>query len=250
MARKRDQMKFDARAFYDKEGLVARRYDSTNFWERRYHRKKAELIYFALKSKTPTNNMVLDAGCGSGELSKTLYQAGSDVISLDISKSYLNRLKGIVHHRICASIENLPFRDHAFNIVLCSDVIEHLQTYDEPINELFRVTAGSAIISTPCNGLTRRLFEKLFPKRLEYLDAKVGHLNIWTLTEFKQNLRRPNLTLTCRSYHVFQPILNEHFFPRKLAPLIILAERIGATFAPNCGTISVALVTPKYFSNG
>ena len=65
-------MKFDARAFYDKEGLVARRYDSTNFWERRYHNKKAELIYSALKSKTTKNSIVLDAGCGSGELSRKL----------------------------------------------------------------------------------------------------------------------------------------------------------------------------------
>jgi 2-polyprenyl-3-methyl-5-hydroxy-6-metoxy-1,4-benzoquinol methylase len=130
-------VEFVARSFYDKEGLIARRYDSINFWERRYHNKKAELIYSTLEMVDARNNMVLDAGCGSGELSKYLHEAGSEVVSLDISKSYLNRLRGVADHRICASIDHLPFKDQAFNTVLCADVIEHLPAYDEPLNENF-----------------------------------------------------------------------------------------------------------------
>jgi ubiquinone/menaquinone biosynthesis C-methylase UbiE len=236
------------RAFYDREGSLIKRYDSTNFWERRYHKKKANLVFYILNSIIKRNDLVLDAGCGSGELGIFAEQAGCLVVSLDISKSYLKRLQGLVKNRICASADHLPFKQNAFDIVLSADVIEHLFDYHKAIDEIYRVSAGYVVISTPCDGVTRQLFSRIFPKKLKCLDEKVGHLNIWSLSEFTDILLRTDWIVQCRSYHVAQPILNEHFFPKKLGLFLDLAEKIADASFPTVGTISIALVKPKYKS--
>ena len=47
--------------------------------------------------------------------------------------------------------EKLPFTDNAFDIVTCTEVIEHLEHYRETIQEAFRVckTGGTFVVTTP-----------------------------------------------------------------------------------------------------
>jgi ubiquinone/menaquinone biosynthesis C-methylase UbiE len=65
---------------------------------------------------------VLDAGSGDGRVIKYLPKH-----LRPISIDYFNKslLRGI-GHRIRASAESLPFRDKSFDLVLCTEVFEHL----------------------------------------------------------------------------------------------------------------------------
>jgi ubiquinone/menaquinone biosynthesis C-methylase UbiE len=146
-------MCFDLRSFYEKEGLTAKRYSSSSFWERRYHQKKASLVFAILESVLKPNELVLDAGSGSGELSRYSRKLGGKVVSLDISKSYLNRVRGFVDNLVCASSDALPFRSQTFDVVISSDVVEHVPAYDMVLSEIYRVSKKTTVLTTPCEGI-------------------------------------------------------------------------------------------------
>jgi ubiquinone/menaquinone biosynthesis C-methylase UbiE len=234
---------FDPRSFYEIEGAVTRRYDSQNFWEMRYHQKKAMIVYKVLKSLIYPHSLLLDAGCGSGELSIVAKKLGAQVTSLDISKSYLKRVSG-VGYRICASLEHLPIRQSAFDIVLCADALEHVPAYDNVVAELYRVSKRVAVITTPCKGIIRGLYGKLFPRNLARIDSKVGHIHILPLSETRQKLTRPHWSLNSRSYHVIQPI-SDKFISKRLVTTVNLFEKVADVILPEQGTISLVVATCK-----
>lgn len=98
---------------------------------------------------------ILDLGCGDGVLSCLLGKLGADVFGIDYSfealrfgKKYTNRY-GIKLQR--GSAYDLPFKDSSFDIVVSSDVIEHVENYRQFLIEMNRVTKGNGtvVISTP-----------------------------------------------------------------------------------------------------
>jgi ubiquinone/menaquinone biosynthesis C-methylase UbiE len=229
--------------FYEKEGLIADRYNSKNFWERRYHRKKASIVNAVLRSIFRQNDLVLDAGCGTGELSLIAQNMGGHVVSVDFTKSYLKRVPKNIENRVCASLNCLPFKTTAFDIVMCADVIEHLPECDKVLKELKQVSLRSAILTTPCQGVFRVIFGKLFPKRLEYLDKKVGHIRTFSLSGLYQKLVEQGWNVGCQSYFVIQPI-PEKFLSKRLGAVVTIAEKFADAFLPGQGTISLALMIP------
>lgn len=87
---------------------------------------------------------VLDAGCGMGHVVRNLLKRGYDAKGVDISRdaieAYMPDLakEGIVQ---LAGLEKLPFKDNSFDLVFCSDVMEHIPSFDivASIRELTRV---------------------------------------------------------------------------------------------------------------
>jgi len=237
-----DKRKYESlRHFYEREGTFVKRYNSSNFWERRYHLRKAFIVSTALKSVIYKNDIVLDAGCGSGELCQIVRILGGQPIGLDISKSYLRRASRFVEDRICASLDHLPFRTNVFHVVLCADVIEHIPNYDNALAELYRVCKRAVVITTPCNGIARRLFGRLFPKKLLLIDKEVGHIHILTLSELKQRLLKFDGSVICRSYHVIQPLADK-VIPRELEKIVRIFEKIGDAILTDQGTISLGII--------
>jgi ubiquinone/menaquinone biosynthesis C-methylase UbiE len=198
-----------------------------------------------LDSELRQNNLVLDAGCGSGELSVYAKNLDGNVVSLDISKSYLKRVRSLVDARICASSDLLPFRPNFFDIVICADVIEHIPAYDKVISELHRVSKGLVVITTPCEGVFRGIWGFLFPKKLASIDRTVGHFHIFPISKLKQKfLKFDSSTITCRSYHVLQPFADK-FLSKNAVVLVDLFERFANLVLPNHGTISLVIMTRK-----
>lgn len=59
--------------------------------------------------------------------------------------------KGFLCTKVNLDIEPLPFADNSFDIVTCTDVIEHLQYPQEATKELIRVAKDLVFITTPVN---------------------------------------------------------------------------------------------------
>lgn len=93
---------------------------------------------------------ILDAGCGSGGTMEYMETYGS-TLGVDVSEDMLEhcRKKGLQVQR--ASITQLPFEDHRFDVVLCLDVLEHLPEDRQAIEELKRVVkpGGLLVLSVP-----------------------------------------------------------------------------------------------------
>lgn len=92
---------------------------------------------------------VLDVGCGKGQYLEALRKQGASVCGMDLDKGALNKISS-ERDRICGSALSLPFRDNAFDVVLCH---KSLYLFDDPVRaaeELTRVTrtGGRLVAST------------------------------------------------------------------------------------------------------
>ena len=85
--------------------------------------------------------MALNIGIGNGWLEEYLIQKGWKIRSLDPIEGAVKMLrKGGIEADV-ANIEALPYRDGIFDVIFCSEVLEHLsnQQMEIGIKEVFRV---------------------------------------------------------------------------------------------------------------
>lgn len=75
---------------------------------------------------TPAGARVLNIGVGSGALERTLLDLGYEVSALDPSQSAIARLRESGVDARVGYVEQLPFDKEAFEIVIASEVLEHL----------------------------------------------------------------------------------------------------------------------------
>lgn len=84
----------------------------------------------------PTDEPILDVGCGAGLLSEYLAKKGYNIIGVDLSKG---AIQAAVEHPqqstlnikyLVGSVYNLPFPEGYFRAVVCSDFLEHIPNLD------------------------------------------------------------------------------------------------------------------------
>ncbi len=151
----------------------------------RFHGCLAELL-----NGTGTN-LLLDAGCGEGFVTHYLLQNrnGLRVWGLDIDRDALqyHGQQNPKNTLFQGDIYHLPFADNAFPLVMCTEVLEHLEKPVEALREIERVTSQYALISVP-NEPFFRLANFLRGKNLTAWGNDVGHLHNWTTTDFRHLL--------------------------------------------------------------
>ncbi|TYB45630.1 class I SAM-dependent methyltransferase [Actinomadura chibensis] len=102
---------------------------------------------------------VLDAGCGEGYLSRTLTGLGADVDGVDACQSLIDAAsahpspegKARFAH---ATVDDLPFADGTFDLVVCNHLFSHLPDPTDALREIGRVlkSGGRLVLLTlhPC----------------------------------------------------------------------------------------------------
>ena len=122
------------------------------FWQTRnpyFARRERELL-----SGLPLRigQAVLEVGCGEGgNLVNVLAGCPATprlVVGLDLFEKKLAfaRTQAVPARFVCADARALPFRDRAFDVVLCRDLLHHLDEREPALEELRRVTRPDATI--------------------------------------------------------------------------------------------------------
>jgi 2-polyprenyl-6-hydroxyphenyl methylase/3-demethylubiquinone-9 3-methyltransferase len=99
----------------------------------------------------PDGTRVLDVGCGGGILVEALLRAGWNVVGVDAAVGALERAsthgreQGLETICIGALGERLPFPDDAFDAVMSSDFLEHVDDIGSVVRECARVLAPGAV---------------------------------------------------------------------------------------------------------
>ena len=93
---------------------------------------------------------LLEVGCGDGRIINQLVGKYNKICGLDISH---NALKHVKTEKVQGRIENLPFEDNSFDLVLCCEVLEHLpdDIYQDALKEIQRVSNEYILITVPNN---------------------------------------------------------------------------------------------------
>lgn len=128
-------------------------------WQDEERREKSERlgnIYKAIVNFVPEHSKVLDIGCGVGELLLRLKEAKKcECYGLDISAYAIHELerKGIPGK--LASLPRIPFPSQHFDVVIATEIFEHLYRLKKTLNSIRRTLKkdGVLLVSAPNNVL-------------------------------------------------------------------------------------------------
>jgi SAM-dependent methyltransferase len=145
--------------------------------------------------------LLLDVGCGAGRHSVEALRRGARAISLDRDAGEVRRavaagpaaeallgepLDGGATQPVCADAYSLPFADATFDVVVASEVLEHLVDDRQAIAELVRVLRpGGRLAVTVPRALPERVCWTL---SRDYHETPGGHVRIYRGHELRAAL--------------------------------------------------------------
>lgn len=140
--------------------------------------------------RLPRDVRILELGAGGGFLASRLTESGFTRLALsDLTATSLAALRANAPHALLvgADAEQLPFRDAQFDVVISSDVIEHLPEAERHIAEVARVLAagGRYYLKTP-NRVTANAYYRL--RGLH--DAYFWHPSMFSPAELRDGFAR------------------------------------------------------------
>jgi len=126
---------------------------------------------------------ILDAGCGEGFILERLRarSVGQVLRGVDIQQQAIDLGRQVHPHLTMqqGSVFELPFEDNAFDVVICSEVLEHLEHPEKALKELARVTRKYTIITVP-NEPFFRLANFLRGKNVSRWGNDIEHIQHWS----------------------------------------------------------------------
>lgn len=136
----------------------------------------------------PCNGLLaLDAGCREGSQTRILEEKGYEVISIDIVTLFPKS-------RLVDLNKSLPFDESSFDLIYCSEVLEHLIDPYFTVSEFYRVLkpSGQMIVTTPNSyNLIFRLLSIIgFPPRTI---QKKGHIHFFDINCIRQLFKSPQI---------------------------------------------------------
>jgi len=143
---------------------------------------------------------ILDVGCGEGFTLEKLHanDIGEELVGIDFLETaiaigkkehpYLDLRQG--------NIYDIPFDSNSFDLVICSEVLEHLEDPVRALDELHRVANTYVLLSVP-NEPFFLLSNFLRGKNLKRFGNDIEHINHWSISGFEKFVRT-KFTITKR----------------------------------------------------
>jgi ubiquinone/menaquinone biosynthesis C-methylase UbiE len=113
-------------------------------------RRPLDIWIELIEASPDASRRLLNAGCGKGREKIRYAEICSHTVGVDLDMPSLVENKAL-DHVMMANLEALPFPDKSFDIVICRDVLEHLEDPHRVFREFARVMrpGGRAIFLTP-----------------------------------------------------------------------------------------------------
>lgn len=121
------------------------------FLQKYYFAKRYDCSFRKLARRTVTEEkFLLDAGCGKRTVIGEEGLRPKSTIGTEFALEDL-RMNSGVDHKVVATVDNLPFKSGIFDMVICRNVVEHLEKPLPAFSEFHRVlkTKGLVLIRTP-----------------------------------------------------------------------------------------------------
>jgi ubiquinone/menaquinone biosynthesis C-methylase UbiE len=132
-------------------------FDESNKFDCDYNRRLHQLIFRFIKGE---GQKILDAGSGNGWILENNPHKNhfvlTDLSFKNLSKIHSSDVNGN-YSCLASDVLHLPFHDQSFNVIVLSEVLEHLNDPELAVKNLFRIlkNKGKLIITTPYNEIIR-----------------------------------------------------------------------------------------------
>ena len=123
-----------------------------NPFDAQSNRRRYEQIFQLIKRNEPKR--ILEIGSGGGYALRMVEKLETAYFPLDIALVNLKKLdqrSSINVFPVSGDIYHLPYKEGAFDTIILSEVLEHLDTPQEALKEVYRVVTagGHVVISVP-----------------------------------------------------------------------------------------------------
>jgi 2-polyprenyl-3-methyl-5-hydroxy-6-metoxy-1,4-benzoquinol methylase len=150
---------------------------------------------------------ICEVGCAEGELLKLVHEAfplaalfACDISEDEILKARQNCKPIPINYSIQNAERLQQYNSSEFDLVICCEVLEHLQNPAEGLQELFRIAKTHILVSVP-NEPIWRILNLARAKYIQSLGNTPGHLNHWSPIQFSGFLRtNPGWSIIKRTY--------------------------------------------------
>jgi 2-polyprenyl-3-methyl-5-hydroxy-6-metoxy-1,4-benzoquinol methylase len=154
----------------------------------------------------------IDVGAGAGRHSYEALRRGADVTAFDMDEVELKGVDDMFGAMAevgevppggtgsvkVGTILDMPYDDGSFDVVLASEILEHVPEVDQAVAELVRITAPGGILAiTVPRWLPERICWALSD---EYHANEGGHIRIFKADELQAKVEGHGLTTTHRHY--------------------------------------------------
>lgn len=186
--------------------------------------RRAVIWSLLRRAGLPHSPRILDAGCGTG---RNLVEFGSlgqaeGVDASDEAVAFCRR-RGLDHVR-AAPLDALPYDDGRFELILATDVIEHLDDDRRALAELRRVAAPGARLV-----LTVPAYSWLWSEH----DVSMHHRRRYTLSRLQERVAAAG----------WQPVVRSYFFSA-LLPAVAAVRMVRRLVPARRGRSDLALTPP------
>lgn len=150
---------------------------------------------FRALSRATEARTVLEVGCGEGHLSAILARDGRAVRGIDISPSVIAQARAQPDNQAhgarfeVGSVYELRPEADAAELVVCCEVLEHLEQPDKALSILARLARPHLLVSVPREPLWRVL-NMARGRYLGDLGNTPGHIQHWSQRQFLALLAR------------------------------------------------------------
>ena len=185
---------------------------------------------------------LLDVGCGTGKPIKFINRHGKYfAVALGTFAPYLKQCKKEKLHNtyVQGDVRHLPFSDKAFDVVLCLEVLEHLEREEgkKLLRELERVGCRQVILSTPVGNSKQSSYEG---------NPHQEHKYIWSPREMK-TLGYKVIGVGMRNLSCKSGI--QSVFPRPVRWLVDIVWVLAGPFVYYCPTLAGDMGCIKFCQN-
>jgi SAM-dependent methyltransferase len=169
-------------------------YEQDNAWGEELRTDELNRIEDTI-SLVPKDNVVsgiLDIGCGDGRIINRLDDLYPRVVGIDTSITALGYTEA---NAIRASAAYLPFRDNSFDLVLSTEVLEHLpdMDYRRAVDEMARVANRYILVGVPWREQLCRSYSRCPRCRIKFHSAY--HMRSFTASNVT-SLFKPRYSLS------------------------------------------------------
>jgi SAM-dependent methyltransferase len=159
-----------------------------------------KLLLFAKEANPQT---ILDAGCGEGFTLKRLKEKniGKRHEGVEYNTQAINLGKKLFPALLIkeGNIYSLPYKDNSFDLVICTEVLEHLDNPKKALLEIKRVSRKYILVSVP-NEPFFMLANLLRGKNIKRLGNDPEHIKHWTAGGFERFLESSQLKIVKKAH--------------------------------------------------